>query len=843
VLALRIDNRLLMWFRPEFVTTIRWGGDPSKWVVKEGEVLRPRKSFATFVDSVKGTCTPWLRWEVHAAHGLGLLVHDMLMASDSEDVRSNVLVRLNDERMQTKGEKEAVVQEMGQLMDNVNAGIVTMDPQLSIQHWNQSLMKLTGIHKDDVVGRPVANVLLVEERESVLKSLRAALGGDEVKNMRMTIVRPDGERIEFVVSASSHKLADGTVNGVVCVGQDLSEGQQNLSREAMESLDKNFKTVVTMHESMHGIDVEESLEAAGESSFVIYGGDKTKSLLGEGHFGKTHRMQSKIDEQIYAVKMINVKKAEKNNVPVTALKREVQMLLKLGHPSIVRYFTCYMYKQSKYFCIVMELLDGGTLAEMVLGHHKRKTKIEVDVSAVWVQQIAEGLAHIHSKKMLHRDLKPHNILLNKDHTEAKITDFGLACVVSSAAASSRAGTLNYASPEKAMAKEYNSKDDMWAFGCIVSELLLSQPLQSRTQGGIPAFNQELVQGICDECLPISPVLGPLVAQLLEHDPDKRMSATEAIAVLSFKGGGTHQGDAEELCEEYICPICQELVLDAHSVCADEHVFCGSCLQQWLEAKNECPTCRTVGRPRRLRVINNAVEKLAIRVLSDAQRAERETRRNEEKEERSRVKEAAAAAELAAVSNSTGTIDLMVNLRGGGGGGGGGSAGGDFVSNWVYARSDSAQFGSGCTILCHLVSRVCIEVFHGNGWFRFRAGGSPQIRWCNSCGNLGESEFGAPQCVAMVEAGGGDVVPPHGLGRLDMSNYWDSEVQNSHLVLTNSDEEALCLKADGSFVWLSHPSMDKAVSVIGGIVETISREDALILIPNIVLPGSSPVAGA
>lgn len=517
----------------------------------------------------------------------------------------------------------------------------------------------------------------------------------------------------------------------------------------------------------------------------------------------------------------------------------------------------------------------------MLGHHKRKSKIEVDVSAVWVQQIAEGLAHIHSKKMLHRllsfsarykghvhilhlpggeylpeivlvlwlpfldslvsvfcawtnsqhqqivdsatrrwifltifacvcarrDLKPHNILLNKDHNEAKITDFGLACVVSSAAASSRAGTLNYASPEKAMGKEYNSKDDMWAFGCIVSELLLSQPLQSRTQGGIPAFNQELVQGICDECLPTSPVLGPLVAQLLEQDPDQRMSATEAIAVLSSRGGGTHQGDAEELCEEYICPICQELVLDAHSVCADEHVFCGSCLQQWLMAKNECPTCRTVGRPRRLRVINNAVEKLAIRVLSDAQRAERETRRNEEEEERSRVKKAAADAELAALTNAQGTIDMMVSA------GRESAAGGNSVSNWMYSRSDSAQFGSGCTILCHLVSRVCIEVFHGNGWFRFRAGGNPQIRWCNSCGNLGESEFGAPQCVAMVEAGGGDVVPPQGLGHLDMSNYWDSEVQNSHLVLTNSDEEALCLKADGSFVWLSHPSMDKAVSVI------------------------------
>lgn len=638
VLALRIDNRLLLWFRPEFVTTIRWGGDPTKWVVKDGEHLRPRKSFATFVDSVKGKCTPWLRWEVHAAHGLGLLVHDMLMASDSEDVRSNVLVRLNDERMHTKGEKEAVVSEMWQLMDSVNAAILTMDPQLTIQQWNQSLMTLTGIHKDDVTGKPVSMVLAHDQRESVMKSLRTALGGEDIKKMHMSIVRPDGSRVELVVSASSHKMSDGTVSGVVCVGQDLHDGQR-LSAVAEESLEKSLNDVVMLHETMghHGDD--DRLEAAGEANFVILGGDKNKSLLGEGLFGKTHRMQSKIDEEIYAVKMVNVKKSEKNNVPITSLKREVQMLLKLGHPSIVRYFTCYMYKQSKYFCIVMELLDGGTLADLVMDHHKKKTKIDLGRTATYVHQIAEGLAHIHSKKMLHRDLKPHNILLNKEHTEAKITDFGLACVVSNAAASSRAGTLNYASPEKAMAKEYNSKDDMWAFGCIMSELLLSQPLQSYTGGGILAFNEELVKKICDECLVISPVLGPVVSQLLDVNPEQRASATELVHVLTSKGA--NHGDAEELCEEYICLICQELVLDAHSVCADEHVFCGSCLRQWLVAKNECPTCRTiVGRPRRLRVINNAVEKLAVRVLADAQRVEREARRAHEEKEKERAKEKA-----------------------------------------------------------------------------------------------------------------------------------------------------------------------------------------------------------
>ena len=57
----------------------------------------------------------------------------------------------------------------------------------------------------------------------------------------------------------------------------------------------------------------------------------------------THTHTHKL--QLYAVKMVNVKKAEKNGVPVDALKREVHMLLRLSHPNVVRYFTCYMYKQ------------------------------------------------------------------------------------------------------------------------------------------------------------------------------------------------------------------------------------------------------------------------------------------------------------------------------------------------------------------------------------------------------------------------------------------------------------------------------------------------------------------
>ena len=99
-----------------------------------------------------------------------------------------------------------------------------------------------------------------------------------------------------------------------------------------------------------------------------------------------------------------------------------------------------------------------------------------------------------------------------------------------------------------------------------------------------------------------------MAQLLAIEADKRPTATELLAMLepAPPPGSLDVDDADELCEEYLCAICQQLVLDAHTVCQDEHVFCGECLFKWLGTKNECPTCRKPAEPaHRLRVINNA----------------------------------------------------------------------------------------------------------------------------------------------------------------------------------------------------------------------------------------------
>ena len=85
-----------------------------------------------------------------------------------------------------------------------------------------------------------------------------------------------------------------------------------------------------------------------------------------------------------------------------------------AHTFIYRYYTCYMYRKGKYFCIVMELAEGGSLGDLI--EDTRGTVSRLDGARVRqiVTQIARGIQHIHSRRMLHRDIKPHNILLTPD---------------------------------------------------------------------------------------------------------------------------------------------------------------------------------------------------------------------------------------------------------------------------------------------------------------------------------------------------------------------------------------------------------------------------------------------
>jgi hypothetical protein len=329
---------------------------------------------------------------------------------------------------------------------------------------------------------------------------------------------------------------------------------------------------------------------------------------------------------------------------------------------------------------------------------------------------------------------------------------------------------------------------------------------SRCGVGIFAFNRDLVDETVKACKLQSAKLGALVGKLLSNDPNQRPSAAEVMAELQpAKPHRQLRTEAlEDMMDEYTCAICQGLVLDAHTVCEEEHIFCRTCLAQWLEQQKNCPGCRKPAvqdQPIRLRVINNAVAKLAPRALTEEQMQQRKEREEEEKAEMEKKlaqmeldKREAAQASMMTVSGESGLLQ------------------------WHFTQG-KAQYGSLCTVFLHRQSGCVVEVFHQNGWFRFRTKTGGGVSWCNSCGNLGDSDFGAPTAVKDLEDGKGTEIPATGsLPELEDGDYWTSKVRQDRLLMESADMESLSLTQNGGFAWLSHASVKKAVVWMPGYEE-------------------------
>ncbi|VDN35023.1 unnamed protein product [Gongylonema pulchrum] len=121
------------------------------------------------------------------------------------------------------------------------------------------------------------------------------------------------------------------------------------------------------------------------------------------------------------------------------------------------------------FSIVMQYAEGGTMDRMI--SERKGVKFNESTVLNYFTQVAIGLEYMHSKQILHRDLKTQNILLNKKRTIVKLSDFGISKELTTRSlASTVVGTPNYLSPEICEGRAYNQKSDLWALGCVLYEL-------------------------------------------------------------------------------------------------------------------------------------------------------------------------------------------------------------------------------------------------------------------------------------------------------------------------------------------------------------------------------------
>src|SRR5882762_8293888 len=166
---------------------------------------------------------------------------------------------------------------------------------------------------------------------------------------------------------------------------------------------------------------------------------------------------------------------------LSRFQREAMMLASLNHPNIATIHGLEQSGGTSY--LIMELVSGETLA----GRVKRDGSVPIEEALAIAKQIAEALEAAHEKNIIHRDLKPANVKVTPEG-KVKVLDFGLAKAFAgdganddpsnsptlSAAATMQGvilGTAAYMSPEQARGKVCDKRTDMWAFGCVLYELL------------------------------------------------------------------------------------------------------------------------------------------------------------------------------------------------------------------------------------------------------------------------------------------------------------------------------------------------------------------------------------
>lgn len=152
-------------------------------------------------------------------------------------------------------------------------------------------------------------------------------------------------------------------------------------------------------------------------------------------------------------------------------KQEVQVLRSYNHPNIIQYRDNFLHKGK--LNIVMEHASGGDLYQRIRKQGSKPLP-EAQIRR-WTGEILSALKAVHDRKMIHRDLKPQNVFLMADNT-VKIGDFGIAKdLANTRAAHTQIGTPFYISPEICHNKSYDSKSDMWSFGCLIHEMCTLKP--------------------------------------------------------------------------------------------------------------------------------------------------------------------------------------------------------------------------------------------------------------------------------------------------------------------------------------------------------------------------------
>jgi serine/threonine-protein kinase len=252
----------------------------------------------------------------------------------------------------------------------------------------------------------------------------------------------------------------------------------------------------------------------------IAGRYRLEERLGAGGMSTVYRALDSVLERQVAVKLLAEHLSEDDGF-IARFRREALAAAKLVHPNVVQVYDSGHDPDAHRHFIVMEFVRGPTVGQVMRERGRMPAADAVDI----VAQACEGLEYAHRHGVIHRDVKPGNLLINPDGV-VKLADFGIA----KAAEDSRitqigsvVGTAAYLSPERARGDEATPSADVYSLGVVTYQLLAGKlPFESSSLTELAARQQEGSPEPLDRLNPdVSPALARAVTAALAPDPDRR----------------------------------------------------------------------------------------------------------------------------------------------------------------------------------------------------------------------------------------------------------------------------------------------------------------------------------
>ena len=248
--------------------------------------------------------------------------------------------------------------------------------------------------------------------------------------------------------------------------------------------------------------------------------------IGDGGMAFVYKAKDILLNRIVAVKVLRPEFVDDDEF-LGKFKREAEAVASLSHPNIVNVYD--VGEEGKVHYIVMEYVDGQNLKEIIKNEGTLDEYTALDIT----KQIAMALSEAHKKGVIHRDIKPHNILISNEGRVVKVADFGIAKAVSNSTMTnigSIIGSVHYFSPEQAKGKFINNNADLYSLGIVLYEMIIGRvPFRGDSPISIALqhINDE-IEFTSEEQVNIPQSVRTIIKKLTEKSSAQRYQSAEEV---------------------------------------------------------------------------------------------------------------------------------------------------------------------------------------------------------------------------------------------------------------------------------------------------------------------------